>query len=890
MRKPLLDSFFKPESVAVIGASERAGSLGSILVQNLIQAGFPGAIYPINPKYPEIHGLPAFPVVTAVPAPVELAIIAVPIKDVPAVIKECGQAGIKGAIIVSAGGREIGPDGKEIEGAIAAAASAAGVRYLGPNTMGLIVPGAHLNASLSPYAPPPGNLAFISQSGALCRSILGWSGQKNIGFSHFISVGSMTDLDLGDLIDYLGNEEKVRSIILYMESLNQHRKFMSAARSVSRVKPIIVIKAGRSQAGARAAASHTGAMVGEDAAYNAAFRRAGIIRVDTVGQLFDCAEALGKLKLPTGGALAIITNAGGPAVMAVDALARWQMEPAVLGSETLTQLDEILPSHWSRSNPVDILGDAEPERYLQAVRLAMKAPELSGLVIILSPQALTDPTGVAQAVAPEVQGQARPVFAVWMGGDEVAAGVKIFNDAGIPTFETPEQAVDTFMEMYFYSRHLRLLQETPPQMSQELQVNTRTARTFIDQCLERQATILTELESKAILSAYGIPVNRTVAASSAPDAAAASRDLGFPVVMKINSPDITHKAEVGGIRLHIHSESEVLAAFHELIEDVRAQRPEARILGVTVQEQEKSPDCELLIGSKQDPDFGPLILFGAGGAFTEALQDAMVDLPPLNLLLARRLIEKTRVFKMLQGFRNIPPANLDLLSEILVRVSQLVTDFPEIVELDINPLSVVSGRFVGLDARMVVQPSTIKAPRHLIIAPYPNQYESDWMMRDGTPVLLRPMKPEDEPLVSDFLGRCSEETVYFRYFRLIKKWTHEMLIRFTQNDYDREMGLMAIGQPPGPEIMMGVSRLVMEANRETAEFAVIIADPWQGKGLGPKLVEDITAIARERGVKLLWGEVLATNQPMLDMVKRLGFSLTRQIESQTFRVEMELQK
>ncbi len=890
MRKPLLDSFFKPDSVAVIGASEKAGSIGSILVQNLIQAGFPGAIYPINPKYPEIHGLPAFPVVTAVPDPVELAIVAVRIKDVPAVIKECGQAGIKGAIIVSAGGRESGPEGKEIEGAIAAAAIEAGVRYLGPNTMGLIVPGAHLNASLSPYAPPPGNLAFISQSGALCRSILGWSAQKNIGFSHFVSVGSLTDLDFGDLIDYLGNDEKVRSIILYMESLNQHRKFMSAARSVSRVKPIIVIKAGRSQAGARAAASHTGALVGEDAAYNAAFRRAGIIRVDTVGQLFDCAEALGKLKLPTGGALAIITNAGGPGVMAVDALGRWQMEPGVLEAETMAQLDEALPPHWSRGNPVDIQGDATPERYLQAVRLAMKAPEISGLVIILSPQALTDPTGVARALAPVVQGQARPVFAVWMGGEEVAAGVKILNDAGIPTFETPEQAVDSFMEMYFYSRHLRLLQETPPQESQALKVNYRMARTFIDQCLERQATILTELESKAILSAYGIPVNHTVAASSAPDAAAVARDLGFPVVMKINSPDITHKAEAGGVRLHLHSESEVLAAFHEMIEDVRARRPEARILGVTVQEQEKKPDCELLIGSKQDPDFGPLILFGAGGSFTEVLQDVMVDLPPLNLLLARRLIEKTKVSKVLQGYRDIPPASLVLLSVILVRVSQLVTDFPEIVELDINPLSVISGRFVGLDARIVVQPSTVKAPRHLIIAPYPNQYERDWMMRDGTPVLLRPIKPEDEPLVSNFLGRCSEETIYFRYFRLIKKWTHEMLIRFTQNDYDREMGLMAIGQPPGPEIMLGVSRLVMEANRETAEFAVIIADPWQGKGLGPKLLEEVIAIARERGVKLLWGEVMATNQPMLDMVKRLGFSLTRQIESQTFRVEMELQK
>ena len=889
MQKILLDRFFRPESVAVIGASEKEGRIGAILVQNLIRGGFAGNIYPINRNYPKIYGLPAYAAVTAAPEPADLAIIGIHIKGVPEVIRECGQAGIKAAIIISAGGREIGPEGKEIEAAIQEAAVRAGVRYLGPNTMGLISSANQLNASLSTYAPPAGNLAFISQSGALCHSILGWSVQKNIGFSHFVSVGSMTDLDFGDLIDYLGNDDKARSIILYLEGLNQHRKFISAARSVSRVKPIIVIKSGRSRAGAQAAASHTGALVGEDAAYNAAFRRAGIIRVDTIGQLFDCAEALGKLKLPTGGALGIITNAGGPGVMAADALARWGAEPGVLAPETLRQLEEILPRHWSRANPIDILGDASPERYLQVVRLTRQAPELSGLVLILSPQALTDPTETARIVAAEVQGQARPVFAVWLGGDEVAAGVKILNQAGIPTFETPEQAVDTFMEMYFHFQHLQLLQETPPQISRELQINTRTARAFIDHCLEHQATILTELESKAILSAYGIPVNRTVAASSAPEAVAAARDLGFPVVMKINSLDISHKIEVGGVRLNIHSESEALSAFQELIEDVRSHRPEARILGVTVQEQEKEADCELLIGCKQDPDFGPLILFGAGGVFAEVLEDVMVDLPPLNLLLARRLIEKTRIARVLRGDHKLPPANLDLLSEILVRVSQLVTDFPEIIELDINPLSVISGRFVGVDARMVVRPASVPAPRHLIIAPYPNQYEKDWMMRDGTPVLLRPMKPEDEQIVSDFLGRCSEETIYFRYFRLIKKWTHEMLIRFTQNDYDREIGLMAIGRPPGPEVMLGVCRLVMDANRETAEFAIIVGDQWQGKGLGPKLVEEVIAIARERGVKLLWGEVLATNQPMLEMVTHLGFSLLRQPESGTFRAEMELQ-
>jgi acetyltransferase len=889
MRKSSLDAFFKPEAVAVIGASDKDRTIGQALVRNLLRDGFPGPIYPINRNYQEIQGRRAYAQVTQVQAPMDLAIIAVPIQDVPEVMRQCGQAGIGAAIIISAGGKETGAPGQEIEAAIKAEAQQAGVRYLGPNCLGLICPPAKLHASFAPPAAQPGNLAFISQSGALCSSILGWATLKRIGFSHFISVGSMADVDFGDLIDYLGNEEKAKSIIIYMENLTQHRKFMSAARSVSRVKPIIVVKAGRSRAGAQAAASHTGAMAGADRAYNAAFRRAGIIRVDTIGQLFDCAEALGKVKRPTGGNLGIITNAGGPGVMAVDALGRWRQEPAILSAETIRKLDEFLPSYWGRNNPMDILGDASPDRYLQAVQVAMTAPELSGLVIILSPQAMTDPTGVARALAPAIRGQARPGFAVWMGGAEVEAGIQILNDAGIPTFETPEQAVDTFMEMYLYSRHLELLQDTPPRLTQELRVNNRQARTFLCQCLERQGGLLTELESKAILSAYGIPVNHTVAASAAADAAAVAAVMGFPVALKINSPDVSHKSEVDGMRFNLQTEAEVAAAYAEIVTAVKAAKPEANILGVTVQAQEQKPTCELIIGSKRDPDFGPLILFGAGGVFTEVLEDSAVDLPPLNLLLARRLIEKTRVSRVLQGYRQAHPVDLDKLAEILVRISQLVTDFPEIVELDINPLLVVNGRYLAVDARLIVEATQVPPPRHLIIAPYPNQYETDWMLRDGTPVLLRPMKPEDEPLVSEFLGKCSEETIYFRYFKLIKHWTHEMLIRFTQNDYDREIGLMAIGQPPGPEVMMGVSRMVMDADRSTAEFAVIVADPWQGKGLGPKLVERLTDIAREQGVKLLHGDVLAQNQPMLEMVKRLGFSLRKDVEGGTYRVEMALQ-
>ncbi|MBM4274949.1 MAG: bifunctional acetate--CoA ligase family protein/GNAT family N-acetyltransferase [Deltaproteobacteria bacterium] len=888
MKKPLLDCFFKPESVAVIGASRTEATVGRFLVDHLKEGGFSGAIYPINPKYPEILGLKAYPAIAAVGAPIDLAVIAIPIRDVPRAVTECGDAGITGAIIVSVGGQETGEAGKDVEAAIKEAAANAGVRYIGPNSMGVLSPYFHLRATLAHTGVPTGNLAFISQSGALSYSILSWAARKNIGFSHFISVGNMGDVDFGDLIDYLGNEEKARSIVIYMETLTRHRKFMSAARSVARVKPIIVIKTGRGQAGARAATSHTGAIAGEDAAYNAAFRRAGIIRVDTVGQLFDCAEALGKVKRPTGGNLAIITNAGGAGVMAVDALGRWEMEPAPLGQETLQKLDGFLPPHWSRSNPIDLLGTANPETYLKAVHLALETPEFHGLIIILTPQALTDPTGVAKIIVPEIKGRAKPVFAVWMGGDEVAPGIQILNDAGIPTFETPEQAVDTFMEMYFYSRHLKLLQETPSRMTRELNVDTSKARAFLEQCLGRGEKVLTELESKAILSAYGIPVNPTVAASSAPEAARVAKDLGFPVVLKINSPDITHKSEVRGVRFYLRNEREVTSAYHQIMEEARAKYSQAAILGVTVQTQESQADCDLILGSKRDPDFGPLILFGQGGVFAGVLEDWAVDLPPLNLLLAHRLIQKTRIYRVLQGYRSIPPANLDLLAEILVRISQLVTDFPEIQELDINPLMLTGGRLVAVDARLVVEPSTVAAPRHLIISPYPNQHESYWMLRDGTPIILRPVKPEDEPLVEKLLQNCSEETIYFRYFRLIKKWTHDMLIRFTQNDYDREIGLMAIGQPPGPEVMMGVGRMVMDADRDSAEFAVIVADPWQGKGLGPKLLERVIDIARENGVRLLYGEVLAQNQPMLEMVRRAGFSLKKDANAQIVRAEMDL--
>lgn len=873
MKRHILNKFFRPEAIAVVGASPKESSIGYTLVDNLKKDGFPGRIYPVNPKYEEILGLKAYPSVTAVGAPITLAIIAVPIQGVPEVMRQCGQAGIPAAIIISAGGKEVGEEGKHIEAEIEAAAQAGGIRYLGPNCMGIICPHTKLNASFAAHSARPGSVALLSQSGAICSAVLDWADTQNIGFSHFVSIGSMADLDFADMIDFLGNDDRAKSIIIYMENLVHHRKFMSAARSVSRVKPIIVVKSGRTPAAARAAASHTGALAGQDEAYNAVFRRAGMVRVDTIAQLFNCAEALAKMRRPQGGNLAIITNAGGPGVMAVDAFGKWRTDPAPLSAETLKKLDEFLPPHWSKGNPVDVLGDAPPERFVKATRVLLGAPEVDGLAIILSPQAMTDPTGVAEAVVPEIKRQAKPVFAVWMGSRDVAQGVQILNDHGIPTLETPEEAVDTFMHMYSYTRNLELLQETPPRLPADLKVNTRQARTFVEEFFRRQTLLLTEIEAKALLSAYGIPVNPTVTASTAAAASAAARKLGFPVVLKIHSPDISHKSDVDGVRVLLKTEEEVTRAFEDIVARARTLKPEARIFGVTIQTQvEKSP-LELIMGAKKDPYFGPLILFGLGGVLTEVFRETALDLPPLNLLLARRLMERTRIFKLLQGFRNIPPADMGDLAEILVRLSQLVTDFPEIAELDINPLLISNGRPICVDARILLEASHIPAPRHLIIAPYPNQYESDWLLEDGTPVLLRPMKPEDEGLVKELLENCSDQTLYFRYFRLIKSFPHSFLIRFTQNDYDREIGLAAFGVPPGPEVMMGVGRLVMDPDRESAEFAVIVADPWQGKGLGEKLIARVIDIARDYGVKSLWGEVLAENVPMLSLMRKTGFTI-----------------
>ncbi len=883
-----LDKIFEPESIAVVGASEKEGSIGSVHVQNLIQGGYQGKIFPVNPHYTSTHGLKAYPSISRIDHAVDLAIIAIPISSVPSVIRECAQVRVGGAIVVSAGGKETGPQGREIEDRIRREAETGGLRIIGPNCLGIICPGRKLNASFAAHMPQSGKVAFISQSGAICTAILDLALKEEIGFSHFVSIGSMLDVDFGDLIDYLGNYPEVNSILLYIESLTNFRKFMSAARAVSRVKPIVVLKSGRSPAGARAAASHTGAMVGEDAVYDAAFKRAGIVRVQTFGELFDCAELMAKQPRPKGPRLGIITNAGGPGVMAADSLAEYGAEPARLEQETIEQLNELLPPFWSHSNPIDVLGDASPERYAKAVDICLKAKELNGLLLILTAQGMTNPAEVAELLTQKLKAKPCPVFASWMGGMEVEKGRDILNHAGIPTYDTPESAVKAFMYMHEYSCNLQMLQEIPPKLAKELHFDRDWARAIIDEELKSGNGILTEIESKSLLTAYGIPVIHTEVATSVEEAKRLATHMGYPIVVKVHSPDIVHKTEAGGVQLDLYSEAAVSVAYRKTIKNARAYNPEAKILGVTLQPMIQRPDYEILLGAKRDENFGPVILFGMGGVLTELLKDWSIGLPPLNRSLARKLMESTRAYSLLKGYRNKPGANLALLEEMIIRLSQLLEDFPEIVELDMNPVIVNEGRPCAVDARVILKPSEVPAPLHLVISPYPAQYESQTVVKDGLAVFIRPIKPEDAPALLDLFHALSPTSVYYRFFSPMKSLSASMLARFTQIDYDREIALVALQEERPEGKMLGVARVIGDPDGKKAEFAVMVGDPWQGKGVGAKLLEKCLQIAKRRGIETVWGIVLRENTQMLALGRKLGFEASRTEEPGELELTIDL--
>jgi acetyltransferase len=877
-----LNRIFRPHHVAVVGASEKTGTIGNALMRNLIDGGFSGTLLPVNPKHKTIHGQACFESISALEKAVDLAIIATPIHSVADIVSECAEKKVGGAIIISAGGKEVGEQGREIEEKIRRIAYGGRLRIVGPNCLGVIRPGTKLNASFASEMPLSGNLAFVSQSGAICTAILDLALKERIGFSHFVSIGSMLDVDFGDMIDYLGNDPSARSILLYIESLTNFRKFMSAARSVSRVKPIIVLKSGRSAAGAKAAASHTGAMAGEDAVYDAAFKRAGIVRVDTIEELFDCAELMSKQPRPNGPRLAILTNGGGPGVMATDTLARYGQEPAPLDPETLQALDAFLPPFWSRSNPIDILGDASAERFGRALEICFDSHNLDGVLVILAPQALTAPLAVAQTLAAAVKERRFPVFTCWMGGKSIAKAVDILNEAGIPTYDTPERAVRAFLYMVDYARNLETLLEIPPKITRHMVFDQEKARELLSAAPAQR--FMPETDAKEMLTAYGLPVIRTEIAETEAQASSIGRDMGYPLVMKVHSADITHKTDAGGVRLDLRCDADVGRAYNEILSSAHQYKPDARIEGVTIQPYFSNPDFEILLGAKRDPSFGPVILFGMGGIYTEVLKDRALGLPPMNRLLARRLMQETKAYTLLQGYRNRPAADMELLEEMIIRLSQLLIDFPDIAELDMNPVLIKDGKPVAVDARILVSPLAVPSSLHLVIGPYPEEEESHMVGVDGRRIFIRPVKPEDAPLFTALFKVLSPTTIYYRFFGMLKELKPEMLARFTQIDYDREIALVAIDEDSQPDRMLGVARIIGDPDGKTGEFAVLVGDAWQGKGIGSNLLEKCLSIAEKQGFQTVHGVVLHENRNMLALGKKLGFDIKRGPESEENRL------
>jgi len=871
-----LDRIFHPRSVAVIGATEREGSVGRTLLWNLISNPFGGTVFPVNPQRHSVLGLKSYPDIASVPEVVDLALIATPAAGVPQVIRECIAAGVKGAVIVSAGFKEIGPAGVALEQQILAEARLGGMRIIGPNCLGVMNPVLGLNATFAGTIARPGNVAFISQSGALCTSILDWSLGENVGFSTFVSIGSMLDVGWGDLIQYFGDDPHTHSIVLYMESMGDARSFLSAARPVAIDKPIIVLKVGRTAAAAAAAASHTGALTGSDDVLNAAFRRCGALRVHTISDLFDMAEILAKQPRPQGNRLSIVTNAGGPGAIATDALISGGGALAELAPETLQQLDGFLPPQWSHHNPIDILGDASSERYAKTLEVVAPDPNSDGLLVILTPQAMTNPTQTAEQLKSYSQ-LGKPLLASWMGGAAVLAATEILNQAKIPTFPYPDTAVRLFNYMWRYSYNLRAIYETPslPADSDLWSPDRPAATNILTSAVKSDRTLLTEYESKQLLSAYGIPTIATSIATSDREAVEIADRLGYPVVLKLHSETITHKTDVGGVQLNLGDAKAVISAFEAIAQRVRAIDP-AAFLGVTVQPMVRLEGYELILGSSIDPQFGPVMLFGSGGQLVEVFQDRSLALPPLNTTLARRMMEQTRIYKALQGVRGRSAIDLEKLEQLLVSFSQLIVEQPLICEIDINPLLVSPEGAIALDARVVLK--TTENPILPAIRPYPTQYVQKWSTEGDRPITIRPIRPEDEPLMVLFHQELSEESVYLRYAHMVNlkhRIAHERLTRICFIDYDREMLLVADRQDPETleHRILGVARLSKLHGTNEAEFALIVSDSYQQRGLGTELLRRLLQIGREEKLNAIVGYILNSNYKMQSLCKKLGFEL-----------------
>lgn len=896
VRRHPLDAIFSPKVVAVIGATENKNSVGRTLFQNMGRGGFEGTVYPVNPKRSSVLCVKAYPSIGAVPEKVDLAVITTPATTVPGLVRECVDAGVKGAVIISAGFKETGPAGVELERQVMEEAHRGKMRIIGPNCLGVMVPGNGLNATFATTIARPGNVGFISQSGALCTAILDWSLRENVGFSSFVSIGSMLDVNWGDLIYYLGDDPNTKSIVIYMESIGDARSFLSAAREVALTKPIIVIKVGRTEAAAKAAASHTGSLTGSDEVLQAAFRRVGVLRVETIAELFHMAEVLAKQPRPQGPRLTIVTNAGGPGVLATDMLISSGGKLAEPSQETMSTLNQFLPAAWSHNNPLDILGDAGPDRYAKAVKVAAEDPNSDGLLVILTPQAMTDPIGTADQLKPYAKLPGKPLLACWMGGKEVEPGEDILNAAGIPTYKYPDTAARAFYYMWRYTYNLRALYETPTPLLGQHDDSARIKAEAIIQAVRKTGrTILTEFESKQLLSAYGIPTVDTRVAKTEESAVKLAEDIGYPVVLKLYSETITHKTDVGGVQLNLKNAAAVRKAYSGIESAVAKKVGKEHFLGVTVQPMISLEGYELIIGSSPDPQFGPVLLFGTGGQLVEVFKDRSLALPPLNATLARRMMEQTKIYEALKGVRGRAPVNMAALEEFMVRFSQLVVEQPWIAEIDINPLLASPERLLALDARVVVYGPNVtadKLPKPAIV-PYPVRYAQPWKFKNGQQVMIRPIRPEDEPFLVKFHTTLSEESVYYRYFSQLKldqRIAHERLTRMCFNDYDREIALVVEHKDPKTKEveLLGVGRLSKARGLNEAEYALLISDRWQKHGLGTELLKRLVQIGREQKLDRICANILAENHAMQHVSKKVGFKLQRDEDNHDFRANIEL--
>ena len=890
-----LDAIFTPRSVAVIGASEREGSVGRSILKNLISTPFGGTVYPVNEKRPNVLGIRAYKKISDIPEPVDLAVIITPSSTVPDIIADCVANKVGGAIVISAGFKEQGKEGEELEHKILQNIKGSGMRIIGPNCLGVMNPLTGVNATFAATMARPGNVAFISQSGALCTAVLDWCEKEMVGFSAFVSIGSMLDVNWGDLIDYLGNDPRTHSIVIYMESVGDARSLLSAAREVALSKPVIIIKPGRTAAAAKAAASHTGSLTGSDEVIEAAFRRCGALRVNTIAELFYMAQVLGKQPRPKGPRLAIVTNAGGPGVLAADALIMNDGQMAEISPETMDELNKFLPAFWSHGNPIDVLGDALPDRYEKTLEVVAKDPNVDGMLVVLTPQGMTDATQTAEQMKSLANSTGKPVIASWMGGPAVAAGIDILNKNGVPNFPYPDTAAKIFTYMWRHTYALRGLYETPSLRGEaETGIDRATADKIVDKARKSGRTILTEVESKQLLAAYGIPTVETLIANTEDEAVQRAQKIGYPVVLKLYSETITHKTDVGGVLLNLKDEKAVRAGFQQIGKSVADKVGKEHFLGVTVQPMAKLDGYELIIGSSVDGQLGPVLLFGSGGQLVEVYKDRALALPPLNSTLARRVMEQTKVYTALKGVRGRKAVDLAALEELLVRFSQLVAEQRWIKEIDINPLLASPDRLLALDARVVVYGKDVtedKLPK-LAIRPYPTQYIKPWKMKNGENVNVRPIRPEDEPLMVRFHEALSERSVYMRYFQPLKlsqRVSHERLTRICFIDYDREMLLVTERKDEkGSPQLIGIGRLSKLRGANDAEMAVLVDDRYQHQGMGTELCRRVIEVAKEEKLDRVISTMLSDNVEMQAICRKLGFTLKEDMEEGTVRAELKL--